>query len=138
MLSSLLKKLLAVHVLYSSTGGQIASVNVKVTVSDANDNQPIFYPESYAGNVRLDSSIGDVIVVVKATDEDSGIMGNVTYTISGGNGGEYFNVGVVSGIIILLYTSICRLVICISICPPFGIEWNVMLRPLLCSTPLFM
>lgn len=72
-------------------------MNLKVTVSDANDNQPIFYPDSYAGNVRLDSSVGDVIVVVKATDDDSGMMGNVTYSITGGSGSEYFNVGVVSG-----------------------------------------
>lgn len=47
--------------------------------------------------MRLDNSVGDQIVVVKATDDDSGVMGNVTYSIFGGSGADYFNVGVISG-----------------------------------------
>lgn len=73
------------------------SINVKVMVTDANDNQPIFYPQTYVTNVRPNQAIGDSIIVVKATDEDSGSMGNVSYFVEGGNGQNYFSVDQHSG-----------------------------------------
>jgi len=70
----------------------MASVNVKVIVVDYNDNHPKFYPEIYAGSVQANSRVGDTVVVVKATDADSGVMGNVSYFIAGGNGSAYFSI----------------------------------------------
>ena len=73
------------------------SVNVKVNVVDANDNFPIFYPQSYAGTIGLDDIVGYTVVVVKATDRDHGEMGNVSYFITGGSGTDYFSIDQHSG-----------------------------------------
>lgn len=80
------------------SGGQVVSVNVKVSVTDANDNQPIFSPQSYAANVRTNTQIGNTVIVVKATDADSGTMGNISYRIKGGDGAGLFSIDSVSGI----------------------------------------
>jgi len=73
-------------------GGLSSSVNVKIFVSDANDNRPIFYPQHYAVNVRRNTNIGAALTIVKATDEDSGMLGTVKYFLTAGNQGNYFSV----------------------------------------------
>ena len=72
---------------------------VKVIVLDANDNNPVFYPNQYTVNLEETSSIGTEIVAVKATDSDSGNFGTVSYTISSGNINGQFSVGSSTGVI---------------------------------------
>ena len=70
---------------------------VKINVRDVNDNRPIFYPATYSFNLAPNSQQGTEVAVVKATDEDSGSFGAVTYSISGGNSQGYFGIGETSG-----------------------------------------
>lgn len=72
-------------------------MNVKITVTDANDNVPVFDSLHYPANVRLDNEAGDTLVVVKATDADSGVLGEVSYTIVSGDPDNYFRVDALSG-----------------------------------------
>ena len=52
---------------------------VFLNITDTNDNEPIFKKSSY--NVTIaEGHLGLLPVSVKATDEDSGQNGNVTYS----------------------------------------------------------
>ncbi|KAG8311188.1 condensed mesenchymal cell proliferation [Homalodisca vitripennis] len=70
---------------------------VKVQLTDVNDNWPIFYPREY--NVTLRSGVVSqgAIVVVAASDRDSGRLGAVTYQLVSGNEGNLFRVDRTTG-----------------------------------------
>ena len=48
-----------------------ATAEVKIIVTDVNDNAPVFFPTSYSVNASETSTQGQLIAVVKATDNDS-------------------------------------------------------------------
>ena len=58
-------------------------VVVSVNVSDANDNHPIFSipPGGYSARLSEDSPPGSEVVTVVATDRDSGIHSQITYSL---------------------------------------------------------
>lgn len=58
---------------------------VVVSVSDENDNAPVFTHSSYSGAVNEDALPGTIILVVKATDADIAPNNMVTYHIAGGD-----------------------------------------------------
>jgi len=58
---------------------------VVVTVSDDNDNAPVFLHSSYSGAVNEDALPGTIILVVLATDADVAPNDVVTYHIAGGD-----------------------------------------------------
>lgn len=58
---------------------------VVVTVSDENDNAPVFLQSSYSGAVNEDALPGTIILVVMATDADIVPNNVVTYHIAGGD-----------------------------------------------------
>ncbi|XP_068596827.1 protocadherin beta-15-like [Brachionichthys hirsutus] len=58
------------------------SVNIIVTVLDANDNAPVFDQTLYKAVIPEDSAIDTVVVTVSATDADNGVNGEVTYDFS--------------------------------------------------------
>jgi len=58
---------------------------VVVTVSDENDNAPVFLHATYSGAVNEDALPGTIILVVKATDADITPNNAVTYHIAGGD-----------------------------------------------------
>ncbi|KAG7190894.1 hypothetical protein KM043_006955 [Ampulex compressa] len=61
-------------------GANSSSVDVEVTLLDANDNNPIFVPSNlYEFVVRSDSKVGTVLGQVHAVDEDLGPNGMVRY-----------------------------------------------------------
>jgi len=60
-------------------------VEVVVTVSDENDNAPVFIHSSYSGAVNEDALPGTIILVVMATDADIAPNNKVTYHIAGGD-----------------------------------------------------
>lgn len=60
-------------------------VEVVVTVSDENDNAPVFIHSSYSGAVNEDALPGTIILVVMATDADIAHNNKVTYHIAGGD-----------------------------------------------------
>ena len=58
---------------------------VVVTVSDINDNAPVFVQSSYSGAVNEDALPGTIILVVMATDADVTPNNMVTYHVAGGD-----------------------------------------------------
>lgn len=73
---------------------------VKIQLTDINDNRPIFYPREY--NVSLRETITSTlsttpVVVVVATDPDSGRFGTVSYRIVAGNEAGIFRIDRNSG-----------------------------------------
>lgn len=72
----------------SFAGGLSTTAMVKIQLTDVNDNKPVFYPREYNVSLRdggASSSVTSPVVVVAATDPDSGRYGAVTYRIVAGN-----------------------------------------------------
>lgn len=68
---------------------------MKIQLTDINDNRPIFYPREY--NVSLSEgggshSTAQPVVVVVASDRDSGKLGAVVYRIVAGNDANLFRI----------------------------------------------
>lgn len=52
---------------------------VKIQLTDVNDNQPTFYPPQYNVSLREQHMSPSPVVVVVATDRDSGVYGQVGF-----------------------------------------------------------
>ena len=72
---------------------------IVVRVIDENDNSPIFTMNPYTASVSESSSIGTQVLVVEANDDDSGVLGEVRYSIVGGNIGTAFGINETTGLI---------------------------------------
>ena len=59
-----------------------SSSKLMVNISDVNDNAPVFERFSYRGTV-YENEVGSQAAVVNATDEDNGLAGEITYSITG-------------------------------------------------------
>lgn len=58
------------------------TLNVNVTVLDANDNAPTFSQSRYSVVIPWNVSANYVVTTLKATDPDLGANANVTYSIA--------------------------------------------------------
>ncbi|XP_044754021.1 protocadherin-like wing polarity protein stan isoform X2 [Coccinella septempunctata] len=58
------------------------TTDVEITVTDVNDNYPVFKQSSYSGSVPEDALVGTSVVQVSATDADIGLNGKIRYTLS--------------------------------------------------------
>ncbi|KAJ8975858.1 hypothetical protein NQ317_015895 [Molorchus minor] len=58
------------------------TTDVEITVTDVNDNYPLFKQAAYSGSVPEDALIGTSVVQVSATDADVGLNGRIHYTLS--------------------------------------------------------
>ncbi|XP_017787025.1 PREDICTED: protocadherin-like wing polarity protein stan isoform X1 [Nicrophorus vespilloides] len=58
------------------------TTDVEITVTDVNDNFPIFQNTPYSGSVSEDALIGTSILQIAATDADIGLNGRIRYTLS--------------------------------------------------------
>ncbi|XP_030594752.1 protocadherin gamma-A4-like isoform X20 [Archocentrus centrarchus] len=72
-------KLIAVD---GGTPQRSGTVNIDVTVIDANDNIPVFNQSVYKATVVENTKKGTTIITVNATDADSGTNGLITYSLS--------------------------------------------------------
>ena len=74
------------------TRRDMATINI--TVSDVNDNAPIFRPDAYSVQLREDLPAGQNIVQVLATDADQPdtLNSDIIYTIFNGNTGSAFRI----------------------------------------------
>ena len=71
---------------------------VEVTVIDTNDNSPHF-KNDYSTSLREDTAQGKTLLRVEATDPDSGVNGEIEYTISSGNGAGFFSLDTTDGVL---------------------------------------
>ena len=56
-------------------------VLVDVRIADSNDNNPIFQNHSYKTQLYEHSAVGTVLIHLQATDDDTGLNGQVTYRL---------------------------------------------------------
>ncbi|KAM9511852.1 protocadherin gamma-A11-like isoform 17-T17 [Salvelinus alpinus] len=70
------------------------TMQIHVTVLDANDNAPVFTKTVYTATITENSQKGTVVTTVSASDADEGINGEVSYLISNGmdSGSELFHI----------------------------------------------
>lgn len=78
----------------------VATVNI--TVTDCNDNAPIFAQNSYSSRIREDALINDKILQITATDLDSGDNGKVEFSIIKGDNLQQFDIDRATGYISVL------------------------------------
>ncbi|RMB96919.1 hypothetical protein DUI87_26990 [Hirundo rustica rustica] len=70
-------------VLTAVDGGDPArsgTVQVRINVTDANDNPPVFSKSLYEARVAENLPVGSVVLQVRATDADTGSNGRVSYS----------------------------------------------------------
>lgn len=63
----------------ASDGTRFDNVQVFINVTDANTHRPVFQSASYHQTFREDQPIGSTVVVISATDEDTGENARITY-----------------------------------------------------------
>lgn len=83
--------------LLALAGGLSTTAMVKIQLTDINDNRPIFYPREYNVSLRESLPTSASVVVVVASDPDSGRFGTVTYRIVAGNDAGIFRIDRVTG-----------------------------------------
>lgn len=86
---------LLIIIIHLFPGGLSTTAMVKIQLTDVNDNRPIFYPREYNVSLReggVSSSATNPVVVVVATDADSGRFGQVQYRIVSGNEANLFRI----------------------------------------------
>lgn len=69
-----------------------ATAKVTVTVINVNDQDPKFEKEQYNASIKENSPPGTRVIVVKATDDDEGLFGDVSYNLIGEHAAD-FNIG---------------------------------------------
>ncbi|XP_075268363.1 protocadherin gamma-B5-like [Opisthocomus hoazin] len=89
-------------VLTAMDGGEpvrSGTVQVRVNVTDANDNAPVFSKSVYVARVRENLPAGSLVLRVRATDADAGTNGQVSYSFGNVPDGvrALFSVGSDSG-----------------------------------------
>lgn len=80
-------------------GGRKAFANVTITITDKNDNKPVFKPDVYFKEVKEDAPVTTEIVTVTAHDADSELYSNVTYVIIAGNDDGLFAINSLTGVV---------------------------------------
>ncbi|EPY81393.1 hypothetical protein CB1_000740028 [Camelus ferus] len=59
---------------------QTGTTQIRIKVTDANDNPPVFSQDVYKVSLRENSPPGTSVLKVKATDQDEGINSEITYS----------------------------------------------------------
>ncbi|MCJ8742196.1 hypothetical protein PDJAM_G00079320, partial [Pangasius djambal] len=79
------------------------TVQIHVTVLDANDNAPVFTHKVYKASIMENSPTGSTLTTVSASDADEGTNGQVTYYISSTDKSvkDVFTINEDDGVIIL-------------------------------------
>ncbi|XP_066592660.1 fat-like cadherin-related tumor suppressor homolog isoform X2 [Prorops nasuta] len=65
---------------------------VNITITDSNDNPPVFSEVSYRASIREDAKVGDNVTQIFATDLDSEENGQVSYYIERGDRQKQFSI----------------------------------------------
>ena len=67
-------------------------MTLTVTLLDVNDNVPIFTQNTYAVTIDENMAVNTTVIAVVANDIDSGVNGNIGYSIESGDGGTHFTI----------------------------------------------
>ncbi|XP_065411873.1 protocadherin gamma-B5-like isoform X28 [Chrysemys picta bellii] len=74
------------HLILSAVDGgdpvRSGTAQIRVNVTDANDNPPVFTEEIYRVSLRENLPRGSLVLQVKATDQDEGVHAQITYSFS--------------------------------------------------------
>ena len=76
-----------------------ASVEVRINVTDANDNPPQFTMDTYNVSILENISIRTTVLTVSASDSDIGNNGVITYAIIPNNSSSYFGINISTGVV---------------------------------------
>ncbi|XP_056133058.1 protocadherin alpha-8-like [Lampris incognitus] len=71
---------LVLTALDGGSASRSGSLNITITVLDANDNRPVFSQDTYTVSIYENASIGTLLVKLNATDLDEGTNSEVEYT----------------------------------------------------------
>ncbi|XP_053882803.1 cadherin EGF LAG seven-pass G-type receptor 2 isoform X1 [Malaclemys terrapin pileata] len=66
-------------IITASDGTRLDTAQVFVNVTDANTHRPVFQSSHYTVNINEDRPIGTTVVLISATDEDTGENARITY-----------------------------------------------------------
>ncbi|KAJ6636635.1 Cadherin-87A [Pseudolycoriella hygida] len=82
------------------TSNRTSTATITVSITDTNDNRPVFDEESYSISVLETAHAGQLITTISAKDLDSGHFGEqgIRYSLSG-TGAELFHVDAMTGAI---------------------------------------
>lgn len=69
---------------------KMGQLNITVYVTDLNDNPPVFTSAEYIVSVLENAVVGSLVVQVWATDADSGIHGETTYSLIAGDASFFY------------------------------------------------
>ena len=78
-----------------------SSMTLVVHVQDSNDNAPVFEHASFATSVSEAASVSSTITQIKATDEDTGENGRITFSIIDSEFSKYFGIFPSDGVLYL-------------------------------------
>ena len=78
---------------------QSSTVPVHLTVTDVNSHTPVFKNIVFTKGFRENVNVGYTIDTLVATDDDSGLNGQVQYFILSGNNHSLFSIGKSSGVL---------------------------------------
>ncbi|XP_060751945.1 protocadherin Fat 3 [Tachysurus vachellii] len=62
-------------------GGRASFCNVRVILTDENDNAPLFKAAEYRVSIKANIAIGTLVTQIQAQDQDAGNNGKVTYSL---------------------------------------------------------
>ena len=79
-----------------------ASATLVVTITDTNDNDPVFSETSYSATLPENSLTGEVVLVVNATDADSTSNADITYSITQDSSPGSLTINPLSGSVLLI------------------------------------
>ncbi|XP_019369272.1 PREDICTED: cadherin EGF LAG seven-pass G-type receptor 2, partial [Gavialis gangeticus] len=63
----------------ASDGTRVDTAHVFINVTDANTHRPVFQSSHYTVNINEDRPVGTTVVIISATDEDTGENARITY-----------------------------------------------------------
>ncbi|KAF6198555.1 hypothetical protein GE061_008303 [Apolygus lucorum] len=66
----------------TDSGGRFDTANVYINITDANTFSPVFDNAPYSATLPEDSRIGTTVLVVSASDGDTGVNAQITYSLS--------------------------------------------------------
>ncbi|XP_066575944.1 protocadherin Fat 4 [Amia ocellicauda] len=79
-------------------GKQSSDMRVNITVSDVNDHTPKFSRNVYSFDIPEDTTPGSIVAAILASDADSGLNGEITYSLDDDDEDAAFLLNPVTGV----------------------------------------